>query len=285
MRGPLKYGNTKMNQVTKRPSHKVVVISGSIGTAGERLARKVTSQFTEADLEVEVISHVKTVDQITEIVDKVASIEGTIVHTLVNNKLKAYLLNLAEVQNVYVVDIVSDFMDRLSDTLGQQPAGRPGLYRNLHADYFRRIEALKFTMSHDDGKNFETWHKADIVLIGVSRVGKTPLSIYLAMIGWKVVNVPLVPGIPPREQLFQLDQRRVIGLTIDPGQLKEYRQTRQKTLGAPGPTRYNNLVKLYEELDEAMKIFRKGRFRILDVTNMPIEGSAAKIVNWITHKR
>lgn len=266
---------------TSRPSHQLFIVSGSIGTAGERIARKVMSQFREADLDLTMISHVKNEAQIDTLLDNVQQVNGTIVQTLVNPSLNAYLKQQAATRRIYVVDVVSDLMFRLRDVLGQSPTGKPGLYRDLHADYFRRIEALEYTMAHDDGVSYQDWHNAEIILTGVSRVGKTPLSIYLGMLGWRVANAPIVPGVPPRPELFEVERHRVIGLMIDPSQLVHHRHHRQANLGM-GKSDYYDLTKLYEELDEAKKVFRKGGFRVLDVTNKPIEASADKIVHWIT---
>ena len=139
-------------------------------------------------------------------------------------------------------------------------------------------------MTHDDGKNPAGWLQADIVLTGVSRVGKTPLSMYLAVLGWKVANVPLVMQLPPPPELFQLDRHRVIGLTIDPGKLVSHRQQRQQRLGVPGPSNYSNPVKLFEEVEAADQIFRRGRFAVLDVTDKPIETSADDVIKLITRR-
>lgn len=267
---------------TENTPHRIFVLSDSIGTSGEQLSRKIMSQFRQANLDLQVISHVREISHLQPIVEQVAAAQGTLVNTLINPQLTQTLHSLAKTYDVYVVDIVSDFLERLSTVTGMQPEGKPGLYRELHAAYFRRIAAIEFTLGHDDGVNFKGWSAADIVLTGVSRVGKTPLSMYLAMLGWKVANVPLAVGVMPHDELFAIDRERVIGLTIDPDKLLQHRQIRQQSLGVSGKSDYNNLAKLYDEIDYARKIFRRGGFRVLDVTNMPIEASADKIVNWVT---
>jgi len=263
-------------------SHKIFVLSDSIGTSGEQLSRKVMSQFREAKLDLQVISHIRNIEQLEPIVKQVAEVQGTLVNTLMNGELSHALHELAQQYQLYVVDIVTDFLSRLSAVTGIPPEGKPGLYRELHAAYFRRIEAIEFTLGHDDGVNYKGLSKAEVVLTGVSRVGKTPLSMYMAMLGWKVPNVPLAMAVTPPDELFQIERERVIGLTIDPDKLLQHRQHRQQSLGVSGKSDYNNLAKLYDELDYARKIFRRGGFRVLDVTNMPIEASADKIVNWVT---
>jgi regulator of PEP synthase PpsR (kinase-PPPase family) len=179
---------------------------------------------------------------------------------------------------------VGDLLLHLAKVLGQSPVEKPGLYRQLNQDYFERVSAIDFTMTHDDGKNPQNWSKAEIVLTGVSRVGKTPLSMYLAVLGWKVANVPLVMGLPPPTELFQLDRHRVIGLTIDPSKLLSHRRQRQKRLGTARTSPYSNPVKLFEEVEAADKIFKRGGFSVLDVTDKPIEASAEDIVKLISRR-
>ena len=137
-------------------------------------------------------------------------------------------------------------------------------------------------MAHDDGKNPDGLPEADAVLVGVSRVGKTPLSLYLAVLGWKIANVPLVPQIPLPDELFSLDPERVIGLTVEPDQLSEYRTRRQKLLGAPGPSAYADPQAIYEEVEEALKVFRRSRFKIVDMTDKTIEQGADEIIRHLS---
>jgi regulator of PEP synthase PpsR (kinase-PPPase family) len=139
-------------------------------------------------------------------------------------------------------------------------------------------------MAMNDGKNQQQWPKAEIVLTGVSRVGKTPLSMYLSVQGWKVANVPLVLEVPPPQQLFELDRRRVFGLDIEPGQLLMHRQKRQQRLGAPGPSAYTDPMKIFEEVEFARKVFKRGGFSIINVTDKPIETSADEVIKLITRR-
>ena len=135
-----------------------------------------------------------------------------------------------------------------------------------------------------DGQNPDGWSEAEIVLVGVSRVGKTPLSMYLTVLGWRVANVPLVPNLDPSPELFRLDPRRVIGLTMEPGQLVFHRQQRRRRLGATGLEAYTDPVAIYEELEAARKIFRRHGFSVIDVTDKPIEASANQVIDLITRR-
>jgi hypothetical protein len=223
-------------------------------------------------------------EQIEAVVKQAAATGGAIVHTMVDTRLRRALQRMARERNVVTIDLMSDLLAHLSKTLGQKPLGQPGLYRELHQDYFERVAAIEFTMAHDDGQNVQEWSEAEIVLVSVSRVGKTPLSMYLAVLGWKVVNVPLVMEIPPPPELFQLDWRRVIGLTMEPGQLLAHRQQRQSRLGAAGPSAYADPVKIYDEVETAIQIFKQGGFSVIDVTDKPIEASADEVIKLITRQ-
>lgn len=269
-------------QQTEQPP--IYVVSGGLGASGEQLVRTVLAQFQNVSVPVKIIGRVNHPQQVEQAVAQAAAAEGTIVHTMVNPALRQLLVDLADEQKVKTIDLAGPLLNHLSDLLQQQPVGQPGLYRHLHETYFKRIEAIEFTRELDDGVNRQRWVEAEIVLVGVSRVGKTPLSLYLSMLGWKVVNVPLVINIPPPAELFELDRRRVIGLNVDPAQLLTHRQHRQRQLGAGGRTDYTDPVKLYEEVEVARKLFRRAGFRELDVTDKPIETIADEIITIITRQ-
>ncbi len=255
----------------------IYVISGSMGTVGEQLARTVLSQFM-INVPVKIVRRVHHLSRIKEVIEQAAQNRGIILHTIVNADMRQATLDLIAEKKVFAIDMVGPLIEHLNEVLGQEAIGQPGLYRQLHETYYRRIEAIGFTRAHDDGMNYQGWKEAEIVLVGVSRVGKTPLSLYLSMLGWKVANVPLVPGVPPRQELFELERQRVIGLKIDPTELLKHRQHRQKGLGVRGKSDYNNPTKLYEEIEAARLVFRKGGFKVVDVTNKPIETSAGQII-------
>jgi regulator of PEP synthase PpsR (kinase-PPPase family) len=180
------------------------------------------------------------------------------------------------------VDLMGPIMEWVAKKLGTRPKAQPGLYRHLHAEYFERVSAIDFTMAHDDGKNPEGWPQAHAVLVGASRVGKTPLSLYLAILGWKIANYPLVPQVPIPESLFSLDPQRVIGITVEPDQLLQYRTSRQQQLGAPGPSSYADTEAVYEEVEQARKVFRKGGFKVLNMTDKTIEQGADEILRHLS---
>jgi regulator of PEP synthase PpsR (kinase-PPPase family) len=269
--------------VETKPSP-IYIVSGGVGASGEQLVYTVLAQFPESRVPVITVGHVRQPEQIEAVVAQASVTRGTIVHTLVDGQLRSYLVQLAQERGVVAIDLMGALVSRLTDLLGQEPAGHPGLYRQLRQDYFERVASIDFAMAHDDGRRPEGWPLADIILVGPSRVGKTPLGMYLSVLGWKVANVPLVMGLAPPAELFQLDPRRVIGLTIEPGQLLGHRQQRQRRLGAPGPTAYTDPATIYEEVEAARQVFKQGGFSAIDVTDKPIEASADEIIALITRR-
>jgi regulator of PEP synthase PpsR (kinase-PPPase family) len=264
-------------QTTKPPF--IYIVSGGAGASGEQVVHTVLAQFPENQVPVITMSHVRRVEQIEDVVNQAATTGGTIVHTMVETHLRDALLRGAQERNVVAIDLMGPLLSRLTERLGVAPLGQPGLYRKLNEPYFERVSAIEFSMAHDDGKDPEGWPKAEIVLVGVSRVGKTPLSMYLAVSGWKVANVPLVRGLPPSPEMFKLSHRRVFGLAMEPGQLVQHRRERRRHLHAPGLDVYTDPAKIYEEMEAARQLFRRGQFTVIDVTDKPIEASANQIID------
>lgn len=260
----------------------IFVISGGIGVSGEQVVNTLLAQFPDDAVQVSTVGNVRQLEQITEALSQAQKIDALVVHTLVDPALHHHLLLESQRLQVQAVDLMGPIMEWVTQKLGVAPKAKPGLYRQLHEEYFERVSAIDFTMTHDDGKNPEGWPEAQIMLVGPSRVGKTPLSIYLAVLGWKVANYPLVPQVPIPESLFALDPQRVIGVRVEPDQLLQYRARRQKLLGAPGPSLYADTEAVYEEIEEASKVFRKGGFKVIDMTDKTIEQAADEIIRHLS---
>ena len=262
----------------------IFIVSGGAGASGEQLVRTVLAQVPDAHIPVITVGRVSESAQIKHVVAQAARCGGTIVHTLVDARLRSVLVERAQAHGVAAIDLMGDLLARLSQVVGSEPLEQPGLYRQLHRVQFDRMAAIEFAIIHDDGKRPADWPAAEVVLAGVSRVGKTPLSMYLSVMGWKVANVPLVMGLEPPEALFALDRRRVVGLTIAPAQLVGFRRQRQRRLGAPGRTDYTDPTAITEELEMARHVFERGGFTAVDVTDKPIETSADEIIALITRR-
>lgn len=254
------------------------ILSGGVGSSGEQLVNTVLAQFPEASVNMVMVGSVRQPEQILDALAQAQSTGGLVVHTLVEAPLRNLLIQEALRLGVTAVDLMGPLLQWLSQALDRDPLGKPGLYRQLNRQYFERVAAIDFTMAHDDGKNPDGWEQADFVLVGVSRAGKTPLSLYLAVLGWKVANVPLVPQLPVPEALFRLDSHRVFGLTIDPDQLLGYRLRRQSRLGVSGASDYVDPEGIENELREAHKVFQRGKFEVIDMTDRTIELGADEIL-------
>jgi regulator of PEP synthase PpsR (kinase-PPPase family) len=260
----------------------IFIVSGGAGALGKHVARVALAQFPGIDSEVIVIPQICQAEQLHEVIAQVAARHGTIIHTLVDPRMRAMLVALARAQNVRTIDTIGDPLAQLSEVFGRMPLGQPGLYQGEQEAYQERIKAIEYTVDHDDGRSPKHLGEADVVLTGVSRVGKTPLSIYLSVLGWKVANVPLVPGVPPPEELFEIDRRRVVGLTIEADTLLQHRHWRQIGLAGGGGRSYSDLEALYDELEAAKRVFRRGNFAVINVTNKPIEESADQVIGLIS---
>lgn len=255
----------------------IFVVSGGKGLSATNVVRSVLIQFPEYKCPMKVVPDINSEKMILETVARVKEKKGVIVHTMVNPDMRKKLIQTCEEYGVPDFDIVGGLSDYLSEALGTEPISKPGLYRISNLEYFRRVEAIEFTMKHDDGLNAHRICKADIILTGVSRTGKTPLSIYLGMFGWKVANIPLVLGHEPPEELFIADPDRIFGLTTTTNYLIAQRTNRVRELGLSADDDYVNPRKVRMELDYAKNIFEKGGFYTIKVTHRPIETTANEI--------
>jgi regulator of PEP synthase PpsR (kinase-PPPase family) len=263
----------------------IYVLSGGAGASAEQLVHTALAQFPDCDVPVVTIRHVRQPEEIESAIETARAAGGTLVHTLVDAHLRSFTLYLARERGVPAIDLMGSLLDRLGEVLGREPLGHPGRYRRLHQAYFDRVAAIEYALAHDDGQHPAGWPHADIMLVGVSRTGKTPLSVYLSVAGWKVANLPLVLDPPAPPALFELDRRCVVGLTIEPGQLLAFRQQRYQRLGVATPMEYTDPVKIRAELEAALKTFRRGGFAVVDVTDKAIEMSAEQILQVIGRAR
>jgi len=256
----------------------IFVVSGGLGTSGEQIVRTVLAQFPALEPPVVVVPHVRLTADLEEVVERAAGSGGTVVYTLVDGELRNALGALARARGVFAVDLMGELLGHLSQVLGHKPVGRPGLYRLQREAYFQRMEAIAFAVSHDDAQRIDELSQAQIVLVGPSRVGKTPLSIYLSVLGWRVANVPLIPELYPPAELLEIDSRRVVGLVIEAAQLISHRRWRRQALGIPQDSPYTNPAQIYEEIEWARSFCRRHGFAVLDVTDRPIESSAEEVI-------
>jgi len=262
----------------------ILIISGGVGASAEQVVHTVLAQFPDSAVRVIAIPNVRFADQIENALKRAEECDAIVVHTLVDAALRLQVRSQARQRGVVALDLMGELLEELSARLAQKPLEQPGLYRQLNKEYFDRVEAIEYSMTHDDGLHPEDWGQAEILILGVSRVGKTPLSMYLSVLGWKTANYPIIPDIAPPEILFKLDHRRVIGLRIELTQLLAFRKQRQRRLGVSGASDYANPEKIYAELEYADKIYQRGNFTTLQVSDKPIETSADEVIRLVTHK-
>jgi [pyruvate, water dikinase]-phosphate phosphotransferase / [pyruvate, water dikinase] kinase len=263
----------------KLPLPVIFTVSDGTGETALSIVKAVKVQFENAEIEIERYNRIRTKEVLEEILGKALSIRATVVATIVDPNLRVFLISRALQLGVNVVDILFPLLDTLTKQLGKPPSAIPGLLRQLDNKYFKRISAVEFTVRHDDGVLSTDLKEADIILVGISRTSKTPLSMYLAHKGFRVANIPLVPGTPLPKQLFEIDQNRIIGLVIDPDRLTEIRSARIESLGHEGKEGdYADSKKVFEELEWSREIFRKNkRWPVIDVTGKALEENAVEV--------
>jgi regulator of PEP synthase PpsR (kinase-PPPase family) len=263
------------------------IVSGGAGTSGELVTRTVLAQFEPINLPVRVFAKIFYPDQVQEVFEQAQGEKGLVIHSFVDPKLRQIALRTAKEMGVESIDLIGPLMDQLSIRLTQAPLGKPGRYRQLHKSYFDRVDAINYAMEHDDGKNHEGWKAAEIILIGPSRVGKTPLSLYLSVLGWKVANIPIIPEIPPNQDFDQIPREGIVGLTIDPTELVRHRKHRMSQLGVPmrGEVTYIDPVRVFEEVSAFEDFAQHRGIHLIDVTNKPIESSAEQVIQTIKRHR
>ncbi|MFS8512239.1 MAG: kinase/pyrophosphorylase, partial [Planifilum fulgidum] len=213
-------------------------------------------------------------ETIAETVQAASEVRGMIAFTLVVPELQKFLIEEAERRHVPVIDIMGPMIDELSRLFRRAPRREPGLVRKMDEEYFRRVEAIEFAVKYDDGRDPRGILRADVVLIGVSRTSKTPLSMYLAHKRLKVANVPLVPEVDPPEELFRIPAQKCIGLTIEPEYLNTIRRERLKSLGLTSQASYASMERILEELEYAEGIMKKVGCPVIDVSRKAVEETA-----------
>ena len=256
----------------------VFIVSDSIGETAEMVVRAAASQFNSGNMEIRRIPNISDTDTLDQVVHQAAASQFLIAYTLVVDELAEHLQAEAAKYDVFCVDILGPLVDAFKQASHLEPKREPGLLRKVDEMYYRRVEAVEFAVRYDDGKDPRGIDLADIVLVGVSRTSKTPLSMYLAHKRIKVANVPLVPEVKPPEELFQAERGKVIGLTINPEQLNHIRAERLKTLGLKGQASYANPERILEEIDFGNTLMKKLGCPVIDVTNRAVEETASRIL-------
>jgi [pyruvate, water dikinase]-phosphate phosphotransferase / [pyruvate, water dikinase] kinase len=263
-----------------KPPYQVFIVSNATGLSAETTARAALAQFRleSGSVQFHLYPHLSSPDALEPVVLEARTHDGLIVYTLGDALWAEQLAALAEHHGVVAFDLLTPVVSLMARQFRLEPTHTNLPHHRLTEEYVRRIEAVEFAVNHDDGRLPQRLRQADIVLIGVSRSSKTPLSMYLANLGYKVANVPLVPGVPPPKELFALPRHKVFGTSIDLETLLEIRRNRLRTLGSNVGGEYTDAARVMAELEYAESVMRRGRFQVIEVTGRAIEETANEIL-------
>jgi regulator of PEP synthase PpsR (kinase-PPPase family) len=265
------------------------VIADSTGDTAARVARAAQAQFASHPSRIIRHPRVSTAAGLATAFERIADGRDTgvtVFSTLVDDGLRALVVQRCEQLHIPHCDLLGPALETMEKASGDRAERIPARPVGIDSDYFKRIAAMEFVVKHDDGQYLEGLRQADIVLIGVSRTGKTPLSMYLGYLGYRTANVPLVPGIPPPAGLFEVERYRIVALTIDPQRLAAIRSRRVKAIGGTGDAGgYAALADIFSEIDQADQIHRRLGCPVIDTTNLALEEAAGRVIDLVDERR
>ena len=266
--------------------YNVYLVSDSTGETLDRIFSSLKSQFSNFDYEKKEFAFVRTEQQINKIIKECNNAENCLIlYTIVETKLAKYISNQSEENNVPCFGILGNLILSFSKLLNQKATHKPSAQHVLDDDYYNRIEAIQFTMSHDDGKKTDDTNNADIILLGVSRTSKTPTSMYLANRGYKTINIPLVMDQKIPDDLSLNKKSCIVGLVADPERLADIRRNRVAIMKDHNLKEYTDLDFIKREVEKSKKLFKKNNWPIIDVTRRSVEETAASILKIIEIKK
>jgi regulator of PEP synthase PpsR (kinase-PPPase family) len=259
------------------------IISDATGETATRLVAALEAQFPDQAFEEVRHPRVETVDDLMLAVNRAKGRPAVLVYTIVKTELRESMRALCRQAKLHYCDILGPPLASIAKVSGMAAQMKPGARPPLDSAYFKRMAAIEFAVKFDDGVG-DGLRESDIVLVGVSRTSKTPLSMYLGYLGYKTANVPIVKGIEPPADLFAIDATKVIGLTIGPDRLAEIRRERARLMRGASQS-YANLVEIYEELDQAAAIHRRLGCPVIDVTELSVEETAQRVIRLAQSRR
>jgi regulator of PEP synthase PpsR (kinase-PPPase family) len=268
--------------MTKTPVE-LHVVSDATGETAARLVQALEAQFPEQEFVEIRHPRVESEEDLHLAVNRMKGRPAVVVYTLVEPELRDAMRTLCRRARLHYCDLLGQPIDAVARVSGMAARMTPGSRPPLNSAYFKRMEAIEFAVRFDDGVG-RGLKDADVVLVGVSRTSKTPLSIYLGYLGYKSANVPVVKGIEPPAELFDIEPGKIVGLTIDPNRLVEIRRARVKTMGASRNRQYAELMEIYEELDEATKLHRRLGCPVIDISELSIEETAHRILRVVAER-
>lgn len=260
-------------------TRKIFILADGTGETAEKVAQAALTQFRGIDVQTETFTRVRSKFEIREIMERAAKEHAFVVYTVIDPEHREFIQTTAVELQVEVSDLIGGLVLKLGHVFGVPPLFATGIKHQLDEEYFRRIEAVEFAVKSDDGQSLQNLKRADMILIGLSRTSKTPLSMYLAHKGFKVANVPLVPEIPPPKELFELDQERVYALIIDLNSLVRVRHQRLRQLGLPPDAEYAARETIARELRWCREFYaRHPTWPVVDTSGRAVEETAAELI-------
>ncbi|MCK4953558.1 kinase/pyrophosphorylase [Candidatus Bathyarchaeota archaeon] len=257
----------------------VFLVSDATGLTAETVVKAILLQFKHVNPEIKRITRVRNRARLVEALQLASKAEGIIFHTLVSKDLRNIMLSEGAKYGVPTVDLLGPVMNALMNFFDTLPAFNPGLQHELSEGYFRGIECIEYTINHDDGRDPNGLFQADLVIVGVSRTSKTPLSIFISnQYALCVANIPIILGVDLPQQLFNLNYNKIVGLTITPERLQEIRKVRIQGVMGDVPSEYANYNQLLKELEYSHQIYASKNWPVIDVTEKSIEEIAAEIL-------
>ena len=253
----------------------VYSISDSLGGTSQKLLSAVTAQYPDIIFNNSYrFPFINKEEELLDILRDAIKDDALVISTLVDGRLAAAAREFSKSNGLAYLDLMHPFFEIIREKTGTNPIEVPGTLHRLDTEYFNKISAIEFAVKYDDGKAPQGFLDSDLVLLGVSRTSKTPLSIYLANKGYKVSNLPLIPEVPLPQVLAKVDPERIIGLLCEPEKLSKIRSNRLNSLGLTQSTSYTDLEKIYEELDYSKEVFKKYRAHVINITDKSIEETA-----------
>ena len=261
-------------------SYQIYLISDSTGETLDRIFLALKAQFKDFDYDTNHFSFTRTENQIKKIFEKINKKKKIIIlYTIVDSKLSDFLTSESEKENIPCFGVLGDLIQSFSKILNQNALHVPSRQHIMNDDYYRKIDAIQFTMNHDDGNSLDDIQKSDIILLGVSRTSKTPTSIYLANKGYKVSNIPIVNKYSIPEDIKKNSKKKcIIGLIAEPKRLAEIRRNRMNSLNETGNKKYIDIQKIQNEVESSKKTFQKFKWPTIDVSRKSVEETAASVI-------
>ena len=260
----------------------IFILSDGTGETAATMIRAALVQYSAQEVNILRYKNIRNDEQLQPIIDECFEKRGLIAYTFASPFFRKKIAELCLEKSIPATDLLGPLISSLDGYFGVQSSSQAGALRQTDDQYYKRIEAIEYTVRHDDGKTTNELDKADIILVGISRTSKTPLSIFLSHKGWKVANIPLVVGAPLPEQLFKVDQRRIVGLIIDIDSLQRIRKNRLEKFGQDTGGEYASIQQIMKEIEYAENLFKQNRrWPVFNVTERALEETASEIVRVI----